>query len=102
MSLVIGCQLLVTQASADTFDPNNIISDNEVLDYNSMTIEGVKEFLATKGSFLATYSVANPDGKIMTGPEIIYDRAITNKISPKFILVLLQNQMENRLIKEKN
>ncbi len=92
LSSVIGCLLFAVPASANGFDPNNIISDEEILDYSSMTLEAIKEFLTSKGSFLAAYSCADPDGKTMTAPEIIYDRAITNKISPKFLLVLLQKE----------
>ena len=80
------------EAKAETFDPNNIISDFEVLDYTSMNLEEIKTFLITKGSYLSTYSCANPDGVVSTAAEIIYDRATTNKISPKFLLVLLQKE----------
>lgn len=58
-----------------------------------MNFEEIKNFLIKKGGFLANYSLANPEGKIMTAAEIIYDRATTNKISPKFLIVLLQKEM---------
>ena len=74
------------------FDPNYIISDEEVLDYTSMDLEDIKTLLMNKNSFLSTYSYLNPDGKLMTAAEIIYDRAITNKVSPKFLLVLIQKE----------
>ncbi len=74
------------------FDPNYIISDEEVLDYTAMNLEEIKTLLMNKNSFLSTYSYLNPDGKLMTAAEIIYDRAITNKVSPKFLLVLIQKE----------
>lgn len=78
---------------ADNFNPNYIISDAEVLDHNSMTLGEIRSFLEAKGGYLSRYSTTNPDGKTMTAAEIIHDRAITNKVSPRFILVLLQKEM---------
>lgn len=79
-------------AFAEGFNPNYIISDYEITDYNSMTLDSIREFLRSKNSFLSTYATENPDGVTMTAAEIIYDRATTNKVNPKFILVLLQKE----------
>jgi hypothetical protein len=81
------------------FNPNYIISDFEILTYDSMTLEEIKELLNNKAGYLAGYSSPDPDGKIMTAAEIIYDRATTNKVNPKFLIVLLQK--EQSLIEEK-
>lgn len=90
----IACSLLVgNPARADGFNPNYIIGNEEVLDYTSMTLDDVRNFLRSKGGYLATYSTTDPDGKLMTAAEIIYDRAVANKVNPKFILVLLQKEM---------
>ncbi len=83
---------------AEGFNPNYIISDNEILDYNSMNLENIQELLKSNNSYLDSYSTQNPDGKTMTAAEIIYDRATVNKVNPKFILVLLQK--EQSLIEE--
>jgi len=80
-------------ATDNGFDPNFIISDSEILDSASMSLEDIKQFLTDKGGYLGGYSCANPDGKIMTAAVIIYDRAVTNKVNPKFIIVLLQKEM---------
>lgn len=74
------------------FNPNYIISDSEILDYTSMTLSEIQELLVNRGSYLANYSCENPDGLAMKASEIIYDRAITNKINPKFLIVLLQKE----------
>lgn len=74
------------------FDPNNIISDEEILDYNSMTEIEIQELLNHRNSFLATYMVADPNGLMMSAARVIYDRAVTNLISPKFLIVLLQKE----------
>jgi hypothetical protein len=76
-----------------TFDPNHIIGDYEILDHDCMTREEIQKFLEDKNSYLANYSCENPDtGEELKASEIIYNRAINNKISPKFLLVLLQKE----------
>lgn len=97
LALGSGFQVL---AADDGFNPNYIISDYEILAYDSMSLEEIQSFLEDKKSFLATYSAADPDGKSWKASEIIYDRAQNNKISPKFILVLLQKEMG--LVEEKS
>jgi hypothetical protein len=84
----------------ENFDPNYIISDDEVLDSTSMTKEEIRQFLVAKNGYIAGYSCPNPDGKMMTAAEIIYDRAVTNQVNPKFLLVLLQK--EQGLIEDPN
>ncbi|MBU0636694.1 MAG: hypothetical protein ABH818_00500 [Patescibacteria group bacterium] len=90
----------INQVLANAFNPNNIISDFEILDYTSMNLNDIKKFLQNKNSYLTNYSCIDPDKKTMSVPEIIYDRAINNKISPKLILVLLQK--EQSLIEDNN
>jgi hypothetical protein len=92
---VLGARAALAE---NNFNPNYIISDSEILDYTAMNLEEIKEFLNDKGGYLATYSCADPDGKMMTAAEIIYDRAVTNLVNPKFLIVLLQK--EQSLIEE--
>ncbi len=81
-----------------SFDPNYIISDDEILDATAMTQNEIQRLLERKGSFLANYVCQSSDGRSMKASEAIYDRAVTNGISPKFIIVLLQK--EQSLIEE--
>ena len=83
--------------AADNFNPNYIIGNLEILDYTALNLEQIKNFLARKDGYLNSYSTLNPDGKIMTAAEIIYDRAVTNKVNPKFLIVLLQKEMSYRV-----
>lgn len=111
-------------ARASGFDPNNIISDLEILDYTSMSLADIQKFLENKGSYLATYSTADAYGVIRKASEIIYNAAANNYdcdgatlsenpteeeraqkcqktfISPKFLLVLLQK--EQSLIEDRS
>jgi len=101
-STVFACSKAYAQESPDpNFNPGNIISDGEILDYNSMTEAEIQKFLEDKGSYLANYSVENPNtGELMLISKVIYTRCQENKISPKFVLVLLQK--EQGLIEDNN
>lgn len=106
-----------TGVKAATFDPSNIISDEEILDYNSMSLNDIQNFLVSKSSFLASYSCLDAYGVSRKASEIIYNAASNNydcsdavdlsdnptddekalkcrkvTISPKFLLVLLQKE----------
>lgn len=107
---------------AAEFDPNNIISDLEILDHTSMDLADIQKFLENKGSYLASYSCPDSNGVVRKASEIIYNAAAKNydcdgailsdnpteeerilkcrkvTISPKFLLVLLQK--EQSLIEE--
>lgn len=109
-------------AKAEGFDPNNIISDLEIMDYASMDLADIQKFLENKGSYLANYSCPDSFGTVRKASEIIYNAAAKNfdcdgailsdnpteeektlkcrkvTISPKFLLVLLQK--EQSLIEE--
>ncbi len=98
--LFFAGMLLAGAAQARSFNPNYIISDEEILDSNSMTLNEVRSFLARMGGYIATYSVTDLDGKTMTAAEAIYDRAVANKVNPKFLIVLLQK--EQSLIEDKS
>lgn len=94
--LLIAFYLLFTAKTSlanDNFNPNYIISDSEILNYTAMSLNDIEDFLKNKDGYLVNYSYADPDGKIMTAAEIIYDRAITNLVNPKFLIVLLQKEM---------
>src|SRR3989339_238748 len=80
------------QDISPNFNPNYIISDSEVLDHASMTLEEIKAFINSKEGALKNYSVITDDGKTMTAAEVIYDRAVTNGVNPKFLLVLMQKE----------
>lgn len=120
--LAIGVFFANQEARAQGFDPNNIISDLEILDYSTMDLNDIQKFLETKGSYLASYSCADAFGITRKASEIIYNAATRSydcdqaslsdnptdeernlkcqkvTINPKFLLVLLQK--EQSLIEE--
>jgi len=90
---------IINSAKAE-FNPNNIISDYEILNYNSMGYSEIKDFLISKNGYLASYLTTNADGEKKSVAEHIYDISQANKINPQFLLVLLQK--EQSLIEDKS
>ncbi|MFA5886647.1 MAG: hypothetical protein WC863_02590 [Patescibacteria group bacterium] len=107
------------------FNPDNIITDREMLSYDAMSLGDIQRFLENKGSYLANYSTLNTHGDQKTAAEIIYDATHNNydcddailsdsptenekklkcqkitTINPKALLVLLQK--EESLIEDSN
>lgn len=99
------------------FNPNYIISDEDLYQYNSLSLAEIQNFLQSKGSYLANYQTLNTHGTLKSAAEIIYDAANNNfdcsgitlsdspteaekslkcrhitTINPKFLLVLLQKE----------
>lgn len=99
------------------FNANRIIEDQDILDYDSMSLPDIQKFLQSKSSYLANYFTPNTHGMTKMASEIIYDAAYNNydcdgvtlsdnptelekkqkcksitTISPKFLLVLLQKE----------
>jgi hypothetical protein len=89
---IIGAFFIFVPLAKADFDPNYIISDAEILDESSMSLQDIQNLLMAQGSFLANYMVTDPDGKTMGAAQAIYDRATNNHISPKFLIVLLQKE----------
>jgi len=120
--LAISVFCAKAEARAEGFDPSNIISDLEILDYSTMDLNDIQNFLTAKGSYLASYSCPDAFGITRTAAEIIYNAATKSydcdgvvlsdnpteaernlkcrkiTINPKFLLVLLQK--EQSLIEE--
>lgn len=77
----------------ESFDPNYIISDHDILDHDTMDEQEIQSFLESKGSYLATYTCEHPDTEEeLSAAEAIYNLATNNKINPQFLLVLLQKE----------
>lgn len=74
------------------FNPHYIISDDDLQNCSGWTSVEIQKFLDSKGSYLASYRGEDLNGEIKTAAEIIYDSALRNQISPKFLLVTLQKE----------
>lgn len=101
--MTAGFALAQANPAEGGFDPNYIIGDLEIMDYNSMGLEEIRQFLIVKNSYLANYKIpacTDDDvaqqrpcsGAMQSAAEIIYNRSQANQVNPKFILVLLQKE----------
>jgi hypothetical protein len=116
LSLVLITLPLLSKAQGE-FDPSYIISDYDLLNFNSMSLNEIQKFLESKNSFLATHRTMSSYGQEKSAAEIIYEAATHNydcsgvtlsenpteeermekctvigTVSPKFLLVLLQKE----------
>lgn len=106
---------LANDAKASTFNPEYIISDEEMLDARSMSLGDIELFLRSKGGYISKNMFQSFDGQLKTAAQIIYDAAnnydcygVTLSanptreeraekcrpapINPKLLLVLLQKE----------
>jgi hypothetical protein len=119
--ILISALIPITASQAQVvdpnFNPNLIISDAELLDYDSLSLIQIQNFLEKYNSYLANYKTLNAHGNIKSAAEIIYEAATQNydcdnitlsdnptesekqlkcrritTVSPKFLLVLLQKE----------
>lgn len=75
------------------FNPNHIVSDREMVDYNSLTLKEIQAFLDNKPGALKKYEVVDPTtGLNKTAAEIIFQAAQNYQINPKILLVFLQKE----------
>jgi len=125
LALLFPLPLLAQTTIDPNFNPEKIISDSDLLNYNSMNLSDIQNFLVNKNSFLAGYNTLNAHGTLKSAAEIIYDATHNNfdcsgatlsdnpteaekqlkcktitTINPKLILVTLQK--ESSLIEDPN
>jgi len=92
--LVVSAQTVVDSRgfSIDAgFDPNAILTDNDVFDVSRMTKSHLQSFLSTKGA-LNDVQVTDIDGVAKAPSEIIWRVALSYKLNPQFLLALLQKE----------
>ncbi len=89
-AFVLALSALLPLRTALAFDPNYIISDDELQDESSMNLDQIEAFLAN--SFLGGYETADSEGRIRSAAEIIYRAAREHNVNPQFLLVLIQKE----------
>ncbi len=85
------CLPLAVLAQAE-FNPQFIISDEEMQSTANWTQTDIQNFLQDRGSYLKTLMAEDANGVLKSAAEIIYNTAITYQINPKFLLVTLQKE----------
>jgi hypothetical protein len=92
--VAVSAQLLVDSRgfSIDAgFDPNNIITDQDMFDVTRMSKSRLLAFMDTKGS-LADVQVKDIDGVMKSTAEVIWRVANSYQVNPQYLLALLQKE----------
>jgi len=90
---IVATTLISNPALAAEFDPNYLISDSEITNYNSMDLEDIQRFLDKRPGTLKNYVTIDKEGKSITAAETFYKTALDALINPKYLLVLVQKEM---------
>jgi hypothetical protein len=77
---------------AFSFNPDYIISDYELTNFQSMTQEEIQNFLDNTGGAIKNYQTNDIDGRQKLASEIIYRASQEHQINPQIILTLLQKE----------
>lgn len=77
-------------ARAASFDPDYIISDDQLTDYDSLSLKEIRALL--EDGFLEDYETEDHNGEVLSAAEIIYNTSREVGINPKFLIVLLQKE----------
>ncbi|MHB8831192.1 MAG: hypothetical protein ACYC44_03715 [Patescibacteria group bacterium] len=93
-SLYSGGQVLAQTSATATdpgFDPNSILTDDDMFDVYGMGYDYLKHFLQSKGA-LADIKVKDIDGIDKPAVDIIWRVAQSYKLNPKYLIALLQKE----------
>ncbi len=89
----LGILAIAYPTLAADFNPNNLISNSEISDYNSMSLKDIQDFLSNTSGTLKNYSCPDKDGNIKTAPQTFYEVAQQWSINPKYLMVLVEKEM---------
>lgn len=73
------------------FNPDMILSDNDIFDENGMSYDYLVQFAKSKGT-LAHLMVKDIDGEMKTAVDVIWRVSRNYKMNPKYLLALLQKE----------
>lgn len=89
---LITISFLGLNAQAADFDPDYLISDNEITDYKSMDLKDIQRFLDNRKGTLKNYNTVDKENNPITAAETFYQTANKWLINPKYLLVLVQKE----------
>jgi hypothetical protein len=92
IALICTFSFPLYRAEAADFNPNFVLSDAEATETSSFDAGDIQAFLGAQGSGLSSYVTADLDGSPKRASDIIYGAAIRNRVSPRFLLALLQRE----------
>jgi len=96
-AIFIALSMLVPQSAfmattAPAFNPNFILSDEELQAWDTMSRTDIQAFLEERGSFLSTFRTEDKNGNTKLAADIIQAAAAEHRINPKYLLVKLQKE----------
>ncbi|MFA4871569.1 MAG: hypothetical protein WC610_00710 [Patescibacteria group bacterium] len=80
-------------AMAAEFDPNYLISDAEMTNYNTLDLPAIQRFLDRREGTLKNYITVDKENNFKTATQTFYEVAQRWLINPKYLLVLVQKEM---------
>jgi D-alanyl-D-alanine endopeptidase (penicillin-binding protein 7) len=83
---------LFVSANTIAFNPQYIISDEEMQSTANWTTADIQKFLQDRGSYLATLTTPDYNGQIKPASQIIQEASQQYQINPKYLLVTLQKE----------
>lgn len=89
-AILAALTALLLPSTSFAFDPNYILSDEEMTDSQAMDLNQIQAFLE-RGT-LATYQSPDWEGRTRYAADIIWRTAQDHDINPRFLLVLLQKE----------
>ncbi len=91
-SLASALFLGLLPAAAATFNPQLIITDKEIRQYDSLSFAEISQFLNKKGGLNTCFDVDAIDGLLKNSAQLVDDAAKRYRINPKYILALIQKE----------
>jgi len=79
-------------SSGVAFNPNYIMSDDEMRDAYAMSFREIYDFLEQKGGLNKQFAADADDGLLKGTAQLIDDAAKRYSINPKYVLVVLQKE----------
>lgn len=90
--LTTGLATPFTPVRAEIFNPHFIISDAEMRNTSTMTVDQIADFLNSKGK-LNTFSDIDPNDQLLKSTaQLVADASVRYNINPKYLLVLIQKE----------
>ncbi len=92
VALSLVSLMLPTSALAADFNPQLILTDNDLTSYDAMSTTDVQNFITAQGGAIAGMRFVDTDGSNKTAAQIITAAAAESQINPRYILVVLQKE----------
>lgn len=91
---IVICYLLfaICSPSQAAFSPDYLISDKELTNYETMSLEEIDSFLKKFNGALTNYQTRDVDGRIKSAAEIIFNVSQYYRINPGVLITLLQKE----------